>query len=148
LGKLFDVAFSVNSEILVFSRFYKSNLILTVAMSILIIAVNYWLIPIFGIEGAAMGSAGVMLLFNLIKYGYLKAKIQLDPFSIETFKIGGVGLISLVGMFFSFDGLSPLVGIIIKSSAVLLLFITGSVLVGVGKEEWEWIKGKVKKSGP
>ncbi|MFV8227134.1 hypothetical protein, partial [Christiangramia aquimixticola] len=29
LGKLFDVAFSVNSEILVFSKFYRSNLILT-----------------------------------------------------------------------------------------------------------------------
>ena len=148
LGKLFDVAFSVNSEILVFSKFYRSNLILTVAMSILIIGVNYWLIPIFGIEGAAMGSAGVMLLFNLIKYGYLKAKIQLDPFSQETVKIGAVGLISLGGMFLSFEDLHPFLGIIIKSTAVLLLFLIGSIGFGVGKEEWEWIKSKVKKSGP
>ncbi|MCU0400680.1 MAG: polysaccharide biosynthesis C-terminal domain-containing protein [Algoriphagus sp.] len=148
LGKLFDVAFSVNSEILVFSKFYRSNLILTVAMSILIIGVNYWLIPIFGIEGAAMGSAGIMLLFNLIKYGYLKAKIQLDPFSLETVKISAVGLISLGGMFLSFEDLHPFLGIMIKSTAVLLLFLAGSALLGLGKEEWEWIKSKVKKSGP
>ncbi|MFC5191258.1 lipopolysaccharide biosynthesis protein [Algoriphagus aquatilis] len=148
LGKLFDVAFSVNSEILVFSKFYRSNLILTVAMSILIIGVNYWLIPIFGIEGAAIGSAGVMLLFNLIKYGYLKAKIQLDPFSLETVKISAVGLLSLSGMFLSFEGLHPFLGIMIKSTAVLLLFLIGSIGFGVGKEEWEWIKNKVKKSGP
>jgi len=148
LGKLFDVAFSVNSEILVFSKLYQSNLILTVAMSILIIGVNYWLIPIFGIEGAAIGSAGVMLLFNLIKYGYLKAKIQLDPFSLETVKISAVGLISLGGMFLSFEDLHPFLGIMIKSTAVLLLFLAGSALLGLGKEEWEWIKSKVKKSGP
>ena len=117
-------------------------------MSILIIGVNYWLIPIFGIEGAAMGSAGVMLLFNLIKYGYLKAKIQLDPFSQETVKIGAVGLISLGGMFLSFEDLHPFLGIIIKSTAVLLLFLIGSIGFGVGKEEWKWIKSKVKKSGP
>lgn len=148
LGKLFDVAFSVNSEILVFSKFYRSNLILTVAMSILIVGVNYWLIPIFGIEGAAMGSAGVMLLFNLIKYAYLKAKIQLDPFSLETVKISTVGLISLGGMFLSFEDLHPFLAIMIKSTAVLILFLVGSMMLGVGKEEWEWIKNKVKKSGP
>lgn len=86
------MAFSVNSEILVFSQYYRFNLVLTIAMSILIIAVNYWLIPIYGIEGAAIGSASVMLAFNLVKYGYLKIKLNLEPFSYETLKILFVGV--------------------------------------------------------
>jgi O-antigen/teichoic acid export membrane protein len=147
LGKLFDVAFSVNSEILVFSRFYRSNLILTVVMSILIVGVNYWLIPLFGIEGAALGSASVMLLFNLIKYGYLKIKINLDPFSLETLKISLVGFFSLLGMFLNFEEINPFYGLLIRSCIVLSSFVLGSILFGAGKEEWDWIRKKVKKSG-
>ncbi|HSF54222.1 MAG TPA: polysaccharide biosynthesis C-terminal domain-containing protein, partial [Algoriphagus sp.] len=147
LGKIFDVAFSVNSEILVFSKYYRFNLVLTIAMSILIIAVNYWLIPIFGIEGAAIGSAGVMLAFNLVKYGYLKFRLQVDPFSLETLKILLVGFTAFLGMLFNPEFLAPIVLIMIKSALVLGLFLLMSKLIGVGKEEWNWIKSKLKKSG-
>jgi O-antigen/teichoic acid export membrane protein len=148
LGKLIDVAFSVNSEILVFSKFYRSNLFLTIAMSILIIGANYWLIPIFGIEGAAIGSAAVMLLFNLIKYLYLKVKIQVDPFSEQTWKIVLIGLTATSVMFLTFPDLNPFFSLIIKSMGIVFLYGLGSYLMGVGKEEWDWIKSKVKKSGP
>ncbi|OOG77074.1 lipopolysaccharide biosynthesis protein [Algoriphagus sp. A40] len=148
LGKIFDVAFSVNSEILVFSRYYRFNLVLTIAMSILIIVVNYWLIPIFGIEGAAIGSAGVMLAFNLVKYGYLKYRLQVDPFSLETLKILLVGFTAFLGMFFNPESLTPILLIVIKSMLVLGLFLMMSRLVGVGKDERNWIKSKLKKSGP
>jgi O-antigen/teichoic acid export membrane protein len=148
LGKLIDVAFSVNSEILVFSKFYRSNLFLTIAMSILIIGANYWLIPIFGIEGAAIGSAAVMLLFNLIKYLYLKVKIQVDPFSEQTLKIVLIGLTATSVMFLTFPDLNPFFSLIIKSMGIVFLYGLGSYLMGVGKEEWDWIKSKVKKSGP
>ena len=148
LGKLIDVAFSVNSEILVFSRFYRSNLVLTIAMSILIILANYLLIPTFGIEGAAIGSSTVMLLFNLIKYLFLKVKIQLDPFSTETLKIIGIGFISTTVMFFYLSAWNTLFAICIKTLAVLFLFSLGSYLLGLGKTEWKWIMEKIKKSGP
>lgn len=148
LGKIFDVAFSVNSEILVFSKYYRFNLVLTIAMSILIIAVNYWLIPIYGIEGAAIGSASAMLAFNLVKYGYLKIKLNLDPFSYETLKILFVGLMIFVLRDLYFTGIHPLVMMAIKSSAILGLFFFWSMIANVGQEEWNWIKSKLKKSGP
>lgn len=148
LGKIFDVAFSVNGEILVFSAYYRFNLVLTIAMSILIIAVNYWLIPIFGIEGAAIGSAAIMLSFNLVKYFYLKLRLHLDPFSWETLKIFSVGLLPFSAMFFSTDIIHPMLLIVLKSVLVVGLFIGMSWLLGVGKEEWAWIKARLKKSGP
>lgn len=148
LGKIVDVAFSVNSEILVFSNYYRFNLILTVLMSLLIIAVNYWLIPIYGIEGAAIGSALVMLGFNLVKYGYLKVKLQLDPFSWETLKIiFAGGMLMLIG-WIDLDPLHPLLILVIQSAILLLGFIVLSKLLKIGQEEWEWIKSKIKKSGP
>lgn len=148
LGKIFDVAFSVNGEILVFSKYYRFNLVLTMAMSGLIIAVNYWLIPIYGIEGAAIGSASVMLAFNLVKYGYLKAKLGVDPFSIETLKILLVGAAIFVPGYLILGGLHPIISIMIKSILIVGVFLIFSVILGVGKEEWIWIKDKLKKSGP
>jgi O-antigen/teichoic acid export membrane protein len=147
LGKIFDVAFSVNSEILVFSKYYRFNLVLTIAMSILIIGANYWLIPIYGIEGAAIGSASVMLAFNLVKYGYLKIKLQLDPFSYETLKILFVGVMIFALSNFYLDGVHPLLMAGIKSILIAGMFVFWSMIANVGQDEWNWIKNKLKKSG-
>lgn len=148
LGKIFDVAFSVNGEILVFSKYYRFNLVLTIAMSILIIGLNYWLIPIYGIEGAAIGSASVMLAFNLAKYTYLKVKLDLDPFSWETLKILFVGVLIFGVSYLHLDEVKPFILILIKSTLIVGLFLFWSMIVGVGKDEWNWIKSRLKKSGP
>jgi len=147
LGKLFDVAFSINSEILVFSKFYRFNLLLTIIMSILIIALNYLMIPIYGIEGAAAASAIIMLLFNAAKYLFLKIKLGLDPFSKETLKILGVGIMSFGATNAGgIDG-SPIAELIFNSMVVLFGFLLWSLLLRAGREEWLWIKDQLKKSG-
>lgn len=148
LGKIFDVAFSVNSEILVFSKYYRFNLFLTIAMSLLIIAVNYWLIPMFGIEGAAIGSALVMLVFNGVKYLYLKAKLNLDPFSWDTLKILITGALCFFAHRLEISTIQPFANIILKSVVVLVTFLLFSIIFRLGKEEWNFIKKKLKKSGP
>jgi O-antigen/teichoic acid export membrane protein len=143
LGKLVDVAFSLNSEILVFSSYYRFNLLLTVGMSLVLIVANFWLIPVFGMEGAAIGSAAVMLAYNLVKYGFLKIRLRLDPFSLETGKLLAVGAITLVGGYLSPNWSIPFVSLLSTSLLVLGVFIGSSILFGVGKEEWEWLKSKV-----
>lgn len=144
LGKLIDVAFSLNSEILVFSSYYRFNLILTVSMSGLLIAANYFLIPALGIEGAAVGSALVMLAYNLTKYGYLKWQLDLDPFSRETMKIVGVGLGTGAAIFLSPEVSNPFLSLVITSLLVIGGFAGSSALLGVGKEEWDWLKNRGK----
>lgn len=145
LGKLIDVVFSANSEILVFSKYYKFNLFLTVVMSGLIILFNFLLIPIYGIEGAAGASVLVILLFNLMKFSFLKYRLGFNPFSWEIFRIAIAGLFSGV---YSLDfGMSPLVSIVVNSLFVIAKFGFMSMLLEVGHEEWNWIRKKIKKSG-
>jgi|UniRef100_UPI004048CA28 O-antigen/teichoic acid export membrane protein len=144
LGKLVDVAFSLNSEILVFSAYYRFNLILTVSMSVLLIATNYLLIPLLGIEGAATGSAAIMLAYNLVKYGYLKWRLNLDPFSLETPKILGVGILTVASLYLSPAFSNPLFSIVSTSLLVTGVFVGSSALFGVGKEEWAWLKNRGK----
>lgn len=145
LGKLFDVAFSINGEILVFSKHYKFNLVATIGMSVLIILLNYLLIPSFGIEGAAMASLAVMLLFNLVKYLFLKLKLGFDPFSPETFKILMVGILAYIPANYIPTTINPFWHIVITSSLILGLYVLFSMLFGAGKEEWQWIKSRLKK---
>ena len=147
LGKLFDVAFSINSEILVFSKFYRFNLILTIAMSALIIVLNLFMIPSYGIEGAAGASAIVMLLFNLVKYLFLKIRLGLEPFSKETLKILGVGILTFNSARFASLDASPIPNLIFTSLVVLGVFLLWSLLLRAGGEEWLWIKERIKKSG-
>ncbi len=147
IGKLMDVAFSVNSEILVFSKYYRFNLVATIGMSILIVLLNFWLIPIYGIEGAAMASGLVMLFYNLTKFVFLKIRLGFNPFSTETIKILAVGFFAiLIGQIKYFD-LAPIASLIFTSILVFSTFLIFSVLLKVGQEEWNWIKEKIKKSG-
>jgi O-antigen/teichoic acid export membrane protein len=148
IGKLLDVAFSVNSEILVFSTYYRFNLLATIGMSILIVLLNYWLIPIYGIEGAALASVLVMLLYNLAKYIFLKVKLGFSPFSTETIKIIVVGLATMGIAHFKIIDLNPIVRLLSTSLEVLLLYVFFSYLLKTGREEWNWIRKKIKKSGP
>ncbi|MHA7128261.1 lipopolysaccharide biosynthesis protein [Algoriphagus namhaensis] len=146
LGKLIDVAFSANSEILVFSKYYRFNLFLTVIMSGLIILFNYLLIPIYGIEGAAGASVIVILLFNLMKFGFLKHRLGFNPFTWEIFRIGIVGLFT--GVLTLEFGMSPMVSILVNSLFVVAKFGFMSMLLEVGHEEWNWVREKIKKSRP
>src|SRR5690606_38893149 len=68
LGKLSDVLFSVNGEIIVFSRFYVFNITSTLLMCLMVVLLNLLMIPIWGIEGAAAASLLAMFSYNLIKY--------------------------------------------------------------------------------
>ncbi|KPQ17420.1 MAG: Membrane protein involved in the export of O-antigen and teichoic acid [Algoriphagus marincola HL-49] len=148
LGKVIDALFSANSEILVFSKYFKFNLFATILMSIMIILLNYLLIPQFGISGAAIASALVMLLFNMVKFFFLKYRLQMNPFSPETLKI----LILGIALFLLFMGLPTFENYwldFVLQSIILVSFFLGLAMLGwVGKEEWEWIREKIKKPKP
>ncbi|WP_439490043.1 lipopolysaccharide biosynthesis protein [Algoriphagus sp.] len=145
LGKLLDVVFSVNGEILVFSKHYHFNLIATIGMSVFIIVLNYLMIPLYGIEGAAMASVAVMLLFNLVKYIFLKIKFGFEPFSMETAKIISVGILTSIPVYLVELPLDPFLSIVVTSLAILFLYLLMSRLFNVGREEWEWVKNRIKK---
>lgn len=87
LGKITDVIFSVNGEIIVFSKFYTFNITATLLMSAAVIIFNLMLIPLYGIEGAALASLIAMFFYNLVKYIYIKIRLGFNPFTPGVFLI-------------------------------------------------------------
>ncbi len=94
-GKLVDMAAGLNGEIIVMSRYYRANVYFVLALAVFTVAANYILIPMYGLNGAAIGSALALVFFNLSKFAFLYGKLRLQPFTVNTIKVillGGVVL--------------------------------------------------------
>ena len=83
-SKLIDMATSINGEIIQTSKFYKFNLYLIVALLFFTIVANYFLIPIYGLIGAAIATTLTNVFFNVVKYLYVYFKFNMQPFTRET----------------------------------------------------------------
>ena len=80
LASLIQLAGGTSNMILFTSKKYRIHTYLMLILVILLIASNLLLIPIMGIVGAAVASAGSFLVFNIIKYLYLRIKFGFKPY--------------------------------------------------------------------
>ena len=148
LGKISDVMFSINGEIIVFSRYYYFNITATVLMSFAVIALNLLLIPHFGIEGAAMASLLSMFFYNLLKYGYIRIKLGFDPFSVDIFKILILGLFTFTIQYYLFEGSpSGILNTILRSVTMILIYTAGIFGLNIGEKTRRMMMQKIKRSG-
>ena len=81
IGKLIDMATGVNGIILSTSRFYAYDSLFFVALIFVTIAVNLYLIPKFGMTGAAVGAALATTLYNLVRTLFVGIAFRMQPFS-------------------------------------------------------------------
>lgn len=145
LGKLTDVIFSVNGEIIVFSRFYFFNITSTLLMSIMVIILNLTLIPIWGIEGAAFSSLLSMFFYNLIKYLYVKKRLHFDPFSWDIAKIvflGGAVFCVIHFLLPSFDEI--ILDILAKLAALSITYLLGIRLMKIAPQSQILVLEKIR----
>ncbi|MFT6814295.1 MAG: O-antigen/teichoic acid export membrane protein [Sphingobacteriales bacterium] len=81
LAKLFDMATSVNGSIVGYSKYFRFNFYALIFLAITNIAFNYWLIPIYGITGAAAATLISLTLFNIAKLLLIWIKFKMMPFT-------------------------------------------------------------------
>ena len=90
-GKLVDMLFGPSSEIIVYSKYYAFNIVLILLLAGVIVTANNILIPTYGIEGAAVGAALTLVIFNFVKFVFIWMKLKLQPFSIAFVKVALIG---------------------------------------------------------
>jgi O-antigen/teichoic acid export membrane protein len=136
-GKLTDMAFGPSSEIIVLSRYYTFNILLILILAALVIVSNNLLIPRYGIEGAAWGSAFALISFNAIKYIFIYIKFRIHPFSMATLKIIFATIITLLVNELLPVMPLPLPDLMIRSLVVTLVFSTLVLLLKTSEEARE-----------
>ncbi|MBO3697994.1 lipopolysaccharide biosynthesis protein [Roseivirga sp. E12] len=123
LGKLSDMAFGTNGEIIVMSKYYRFNVVTVSILAMLTISFNLWLIPEYGIEGAAIASFLSMLLFNVIKYIFVFAKFGIQPFTRSSIVFVIIAAFTLLVNYFLPSISNIYLDIMVRSLAIVIVLM-------------------------
>jgi O-antigen/teichoic acid export membrane protein len=123
LSKLVDMITGVNTQIIIFSKYYKANLIFILVLGMMNVIGNYILIGEFQVIGAAIATFASMCVYNIIKLLFIYIKIGLQPFSASILKILLIATTSCVLTFLFPSIVNPFANIILKSAIFSLLYL-------------------------
>ena len=133
-AKLIQMSFGCGPAILATSKFYKITLPFSIAMAVSVYFLNDYLIDLYGINGAAISTFIVLLIFTVLKIIYIRYKVKLQPFNFNSIKIfTSILLIYFFNSYINLE-LSPLIEIIIRSIIILMTYVLIIYFFGVSKK--------------
>lgn len=83
IGHVIQMLSGVSGVILQSSPYYKMQTVFISIYGVLVIVTNIIMIPLWGINGAAIASLTATFVFNLLKYLFLLKKYKLQPFNYK-----------------------------------------------------------------
>ncbi len=152
LSKLIDMATGVNGIILATSRFYAFDSLFIVALIFMTIMANNYLIPRYGINGAAVGAVLATFMFNVVRTGLVWAAFGMQPFS---WRNGAV--VGLAGAVWFLTELVPhhtgiwwhvAADVVARSTAITGIFLAAVYLLNLSPDANDLLKGvwqRIKK---
>ena len=133
-AKLIQMSFGCGPAILATSKFYKITLPFSIAMAVSVYFLNDYLIDLYGINGAAISTFIVLLIFTVLKIIYIRYKVKLQPFNFNSIKVfTSILLIYFFNSYINLE-LSPLIEIIIRSIIILITYVLVIYFFGVSKK--------------
>lgn len=126
LGKLFDLATGLNGIILTLSPYYRYDTYIMLSLIGLTVLLNWILIPIYGMYGAAFALALATIYYNSVRYALLWWKLDMQPFTIDIPKV--LLIMVLVGLVVSLIPVTggtkfkTIIDIAYRSTAITLIY--------------------------
>lgn len=122
-----NLATGVNSEIMIYTDLYRRHLVAVVLLSLVNIGLNFWLISLYGITGAALATLVAYGAYNAYKGIAVWRRFHMHPF---TAGLGRLVLyataLAMVVSAFDLDTGSPWINLILRSA------MTGAGFVVIG----------------
>jgi len=147
--KVFDIATGLNTEIILYSKFFKFATLFIVASAILGFLLNLWLIPLHGFVGAAIATAFTTLVYSMSRMLFVWRKFGVLPFTYKTLQVGGILAVMYALTFLVPDYhrtiLSAMGILILRSSVIALLFAIVVVRLEISEEINGLVSGFQKK---
>lgn len=134
IAKLYHMFLGNNGAIISNSKYYRILLPYGVVMALSVVILNNWLIDEIGINGAALATLIVVMVFNSIKLWYVKAKFGILPFTDKTNTLLLI-LVVFFGAFYFWEfSFHPILNIFLKSSILGILYLVVSVKFNIAPE--------------
>jgi O-antigen/teichoic acid export membrane protein len=123
IAKLIDVGFGVNGGVIHTSPHYRADMFFNLGLIGVAVLSNWFLIPQYGLAGAATATLISLFLFNMSRFLYIRALYGMVPFSLAT--LWAVALIAAVA---ALGHIMPPMGswaldVVIRSAVVLILYV-------------------------
>jgi len=123
LSKIVDMSTSINSSIIVYSKYYKFNLYLSATLAVLNIIFNLVFIPRFQLIGVAMATLSSMVIFNLLKVIFVWIKFKIQPFSKNMLGVLLIAFLAYFCTYFCPKTGSPILDILLNSLIITLIYL-------------------------
>ncbi|CAN5736547.1 flippase [soil metagenome] len=122
IGSIINMATGVNSPIIINSVYYKWNIVFLFVLLISTITLNLLLIPLYGMEGAAIGTGLASTVYNLIKFLFIWNKFGLQPYDIQSLKTLLVIILAFLSAFFIPVPVNPWMAMAERGLIIALVF--------------------------
>ena len=145
-GSLVNVATGINSSILFFSHHYKKGCLLLFSIFLLMILLDVLFIPTYGLEGAAIITASISVIFNVSKFLFIYYKFKFQPYTMNSLKIAGVIVVGFIIVLFmpTFTHYSVL-NIVINGSIISVFYIGSIYKLNIVPELFTIVTSKFNK---
>lgn len=147
IAQLVDAITSVNTDILTTSKYYKYQTFFMFGMIVMVVSLNYWLIPIYGIEGAAISTMISLITVNLIKTVFIYRKINIQPFFLKNFTVLLLASVVFILSYF-FERIIILEGfvqLLVAGTFISLVYWVPVYFLKISPELIEIVKKRIKK---
>jgi O-antigen/teichoic acid export membrane protein len=145
LSKYFDLILGNNNAIIFNTKYYRTVLFLGVALVVLTVGLNMIFIPIFGIIGSAFATLLSITLYSLAKLLFVVKKLHLYPFTNQTLHSLGITFVVFLLFYFWQFPFHPIVGIVLKSFLVTIVYIYVNYKFVISKEINQVLDKLIKK---
>ena len=148
IGRMAEMATGLNTELTSVSKYFKFNFRSSALLLVMLIGLCFWLIPEYGMYGAAWGSTIALTIINIAKLIFVWVKLRVQPFNKQSLLVlicGGVAF--LAGYFFprlfsSFD--NKLIGVIcdvmLRSVIIAVLYVSLLIWLKPSADLSEYLK--------
>ena len=134
LSNLFEVISGVNIQIILTSRYYRYNTWFMILLLVSIIVSNIILIPLYGINGAALATLFSSFLYTLSRIIFLMARYRMSPFSKKHISVILITILLLFGV-----GMIPhlsnwLADILMRTFIISILYMALNLIFNTSEE--------------
>ena len=133
-SKVVAVGFGVTGEILAYSPFKRLNVKIATILTILTIALVFYLVPQFGMLGAAFSLALLTTSSAMVRFIFLYTKLDLNPLNNNHLKLLGLSALVFLLSWYTPISENAWLNLFIRSGTTLFLFVFLMVILKVSEE--------------
>ncbi len=134
LTKFYDVILGNNNAIILNTKYYRMVIFFGLLLVFMMIVLNMFLIPPYGIEGSAWATLISVMIYNTLKLGFVVKKMDLYPFTINTLKSFGIIIVVFFTFYFWDFPFHPIINIGLKSTLITLVYIFVNYKLNISEE--------------